>query len=964
MVTGEKEHSDTAPVASKPAGCGQWVLWYLASGIGLTVLWLVIIVCIISVLMAAYGSPLTGPALAFSPFVLIGSAVAGALTGAAQWLCLRRYFPKAGWWVLVTTGGLTVGSGMGWAGGWALAGAEHVPSAIPGVATTWLAGLVGGIAQWLYLRRHVKRAGWWVPASTLMVGIPVAGGAVAAWVLSRLLQSVPLRVKPSPKRRGVLVGGAIGLGIGGAIGLVGYLLFSFIWIAIAGPYYDPDRMILVLPIYLGIPMAVGAALGAMISFVVARWRGLSPTWKVGIIGVPLVILLVAIGWLGVKPLLLGVKPPPQCEEQGHAREVNGIAWSPDGTMLATSSGDSFNLGTVIVWDAETYEPLRNITAEAQLRSVAWSPDGTMLAAGGGTPGNGYVFIWNVETGEKLHTLHGHDEHVNTIAWAPDGTLLASGSDDHKVIIWDAHAGAKIRTLEARWVNTVAWSPDGSKLAAAHSGDVTIWDAETGERIRTLLGPEGVAECVAWSPDGTRLVSGHNDETVRVWNAETGEQLLVLRGPAMVNSVAWSSDGKYLASGSNTSSIIIWDAETGERVNLLEGHSFWVYAVAFSPDSQMLGSGSCAEEDFGGYCPRGEIIVWDIKTGEPQWSYGREQTASGTNGAEAEKEVVRGEPMLTLTRHTAPIRSVAWSPDGTRLTTIGEDLRVIMWDAETGEPLFTLEERYASRVTWSPDGTMVAGGWVDGSSGNGELFILDAETGDELLFLEKANSRFPWSPDGTRLVTWYKVTVNVWDVSSGEQLHTLEGHSEWVHEVAFSPDGTWLATRSHRDKTIIIWDVVTGNRLHTLEGSRTMAWSPDGTRLAYGMNDVVVLWDAENGKQLLVLEGHTDDVDTVAWSPDGTRLASGSDNSVIIWDIGTGESVRTLKGEEGAYLSRLYWSPDGTRLASDWWEEIMIVWDVDSGEQLLSVEGDSPAWSPDGRYLACLSGFDVDIWELP
>ncbi|KAJ5130731.1 uncharacterized protein N7515_006770, partial [Penicillium bovifimosum] len=418
----------------------------------------------------------------------------------------------------------------------------------------------------------------------------------------------------------------------------------------------------------------------------------------------------------------------------------------------------------------------------------------------------------------------------------------------------------------------------------------------------------------WSAE-LRTLEGHSD---RVW------------------SVAFSPDNQIVASGSDDKTVKLWHSQTGEEIRTLKGHSYPIYSIAFSPDSQIVASGS---ED-------GTIKLWDTTT---------------------------GKELRHLKGHSRFVHSVAFSPDSQLLASGSSDETIKLWDTQTGRNVRVLEGHttWIRSVTFSPDSRTVA------SSGNWTITIWDIQTGEEIRTLEGhsgAVHSVAFSPDSRIMASGSAdKTVKLWNAQTGEEIRTLEGHSWSVHSVAFSPDSQLVASGSD-DKTVKLWNAQTGEEIRTLEGHswsvHSVAFSPDNQIVVSGSADNnIKLWDPKAVQEPRTVKGHSGYVNSVAFSPDNKLVASGSaDNTIKLWDATTGKEIRTLEGHLFGVRSVAF-SPDNKLVASSGSDDTNIkLWDATTGKKIRTLEGHSQfvisvAFSPDSQLLASGSNDKtIKLWN--
>jgi murein L,D-transpeptidase YafK len=230
----------------------------------------------------------------------------------------------------------------------------------------------------------------------------------------------------------------------------------------------------------------------------------------------------------------------------------------------------------------------------------------------------------------------------------------------------------------------------------------------------------------------------------------------------------------------------------------------------------------------------------------------------------------------------------------------------------------------------------------------------------------------FSPDGRQILSGGEdKMLRLWDVATGQNVRTMEGHTGEILAVAFSPASPHVLSAG-KDKTVKLWDIETGLLLKTFEGHAdevlSAAISADGRFVLSGSKDKTVkLWDTGTGQLLKTYEGHTDEVTAAALSADGRQALSGSkDRTVKLWDVETGQLLKTFEGHSEGVLSVAF--PGGSKALSGSQDRTLKLWDLASGAAVKTLEGHadsvtSAAVSRDGRQV--LSGSKdktLKVWD--
>ncbi|WP_254047341.1 nSTAND1 domain-containing NTPase [Streptomyces aureus] len=311
----------------------------------------------------------------------------------------------------------------------------------------------------------------------------------------------------------------------------------------------------------------------------------------------------------------------------------------------------------------------------------------------------------------------------------------------------------------------------------------------------------------------------------------------------------------------------------------------------------------------------------------------------------------------LTGHTDTVRTVAFSPEGKTLATVGDDRTMRLWDVDTGK-VRVIGKEHTNEVysaAFSPDGRTLATGDADDT-----VRLWNTTTGESRAIRDEGAGQVvsvAFSPDGRTLATGGTDTeVRLRDANTGELRRSLAGHTDAVYSLAFSTDSSTLVSGSP-DATALMWDVATGGQLRKLDHPGpvySVVFNRAGTTVAVGGADgTVQLWDTATGEARSTASGNA--VASVAFSPDGRTFATGSDNVVQLWDTATGAALTSLFGHTDDVQSVAF-SPDGRILASAGLDRTVRLWDTTSGAVRATRAGHpggvlAVAIDPTGRILA-------------
>ena len=594
----------------------------------------------------------------------------------------------------------------------------------------------------------------------------------------------------------------------------------------------------------------------------------------------------------------------------HARAAT---FSPNGKLLATASEDGSlqiwdvsnpslvkAVETVSSWDAST-EFSKWFKSDRGVHSVAFSPDGTVLASGNQ---DGTVEFWNVADWQKIASFKAHTHKVYGLAFSPDGRVLATAAWQENVVkIWDPQSPKNTRILRGHTdsVTALAFSPNGDMLASA-SMDTTVnlWDISKGILQHSLATPDALL-AVAFSSDGRRLAAGGLFQTVRIWDIPSRKVLHEFQAHwGRIRALDFSRDGNSIITAGNDNTTRVWSANN--LPGPIETRPFqflpkstvkvqddWATGCAFSSSGLLL-----AATGVGPNLRVGKVTdlcdFTTLKVSEKANVFLLNQSVcfvpddralltclSGKSGPEICRLSIPQYKRIDLDYPVPNVAGIgfwearmALSPDGSRLAVLSSHQEVIfVADVPTGGRLWMEPSSNGRPISLaiSPDGQTLAVG-----TASGRVILLEMHTGKEirepLVHGEDAVTAVAFSPDGKTLVSGASdTTVIMWGVPSFDSQALPKTHGEELRSVAWSPDGKLLVT------TAGVW--------------------PSANKGPWGHQGEVCLWDVATKKLLTKFTAHYGSVTCGVFSPDGKTLATtGRDGKMHLWDV-----AELLKWEE-------------------------------------------------------------------
>ncbi len=652
------------------------------------------------------------------------------------------------------------------------------------------------------------------------------------------------------------------------------------------------------------------------------------------------------------------------ETRRHRGAMYHVSISPDGKTLATGGLD----GTIRLWDVETGNFVKCLLGHnSYVYRLAWSPDGNTLASAGAHDGS--CGLWDVKTGVLRRAIRSPHGVVTYVAWSPNGRQIAfsTGNSGH-MLVYDVVRGEFINNDKEREVAlgvgivSLDWSPDGQFVGfVSTSTPVSLWQLSAVRQNRFLLTEGDISHALAFSRDG-KEVAVAGAKGIRIYNFETEMVARTIDSPA--TSVAYSPDGKMLASAPSNGVVQLWEAETGKAIKTLTGSA--TSSLSWSADSKLLATTTITT-----------AVVWDVEAAKPKqtfdacgiyppiWSPGKPFINGVYTNTPSVCDPASGKLLAKLEGHTAPVYAFGWSRDGKTLATGSADATVRLWDATSGASLATYKGHTAlvHAVTWMPDGKSLASASYDKTVRVWKAPEKKSAVGKKSEEDKSAETPGTTAPPAETKATETKTAKKSVGKKEAKDpndplIQEFKGHTGPVTLLSV-PSAAKLVASGSSDKTLRIWNLTSNKLTATIDIAYPVlaaAFSPDGKVLcSSGADEGLNFWNPGTGKSLksTVKTNSHSTISALAWSPNGSLIAVGRQgHSLQLWDVQTDKAVHTLIAM--APVTSATWTPSGQTVSAGCQDRTVRFWNAAKGElvgHLIAEEGQVAAVSADGHFKA-------------
>jgi WD40 repeat protein len=607
-------------------------------------------------------------------------------------------------------------------------------------------------------------------------------------------------------------------------------------------------------------------------------------------------------------------PDVRWSAAGHEDRVTAVEFSPDGTLMATSSVDrtvklwAHPQGTLLKTLVLPYESSTQVT---EFSAVRFTPDGAYVVAAanhvdGATSRHfGRVHVFRVNDGAAVSAFGSQSEGIASIDISPDGLWVASGGLVSGVKIWRMSDGAHVKSLKQLpgAASAVRFSPSGDRLTAGYEDHrLAVWKTSDWSLVWKTMAHDKEITHTEFSPGGDMVASASVDGTAKLFNAADGAPLHTLQVGSMLDAVTFSPDGTSLATGGTDGTIRLWDVASGGLTRTFADSGHEVASLRYSNDGAVLMSGG------------------DFDPGIQQWN------------------PTDGTLTRTLTQFAAAVNKVAYSSDSRLIATAARfDRRVDVFDAKTGLRQHAWDtQAEATDVAISPNDKLVA------MPGLGNTVVIrrlsDGKTVQTLTGHRERIDGLAFSHDGSLLASgsFFPGSIRLWRTSDWTLVWEVKGSSELrafgpFVSFTFSADDTLLGTVAEGSPLVL--RVSDGSVVaRPVNSSRAATFSPDGQLFATsgglvgGDRDKVRIFRVSDWTEVRALESPAH---ALAFSPSGKCMLAAQRDGLRTWRTSDWAKVVTYDQELGYYGSVLgvqtvAVAPDGGRFAYGRYDATLIV----------------------------------------